>query len=107
MTCRYSKQREADQVRRELEEGIEEHGPAFEAWYEHTGLVDVDRFDDEYRGEWASREEYARDWAENCQDLPREWEDYIDWHAYAEGLFQGEHYDLPAGDYNIYVFWSY
>lgn len=42
--------------------GITEHGLAFAAWAEHVGVAEadqLDRFEELYRGEWDSAEDYA------------------------------------------------
>ena len=48
--------------------GIAEHGNAFAAWLsydESRGPIDVEAFEDAYRGEWDSLRAYAEDWAES------------------------------------------
>lgn len=45
-----------------LAAGITEHGPAFAAWAEQVGTSEadqLDRFDELYRGEWDSADDYA------------------------------------------------
>ena len=48
--------------------GIAEHGDAFAAWlsYEPDRDVDVQAFEDAYRGEWDSLRGYAEDFAESA-----------------------------------------
>ena len=107
---------------------IEEHGEAFAAWYENESRTGMDagelreRFEDEYRGEFESFEEFA---AELYADVARELEqaeqkiygrntpdimltNRIDWEGVAHDLQQsGAYWTREAGYKSVHVFASY
>lgn len=101
-----------------IAEGIVEHGPIFAAWADHLDAAEWDhllgRFDEQYRGEWSSLDEYAEDLLESLgyrlDELgPPELQPYIrfDLHAWANAAAT----DLivipdPASD-TVHVFEGY
>lgn len=73
--------------RRAGEEGRE---AAFIAWAEYTGECDYDAFDDAYRGEAESEEDYAREMIEDnglLNEVPEPLRSYFDFEAWARDLF--------------------
>jgi len=63
---------------------------AFIAWAEYTGQCDYDAFDDAYRGEAESEEDYALEMVEDnglLNDVPDLLRCYFDFKAYARDLF--------------------
>lgn len=51
----------------------------------------IDSFNDEYRGEWDSEEEFATDLMYSCYDIPSYLADYIDYDKYASDLFSSDY----------------
>lgn len=73
--------------RRAEEEG---RAAAFFAWADYTGDSDYDSFDDAYRGEAASEEDYAYEFVQDTGlicDVPESLRMYFDYDAYARDLF--------------------
>jgi Antirestriction protein len=73
--------------RRAEEEG---RAAAFFAWADCTGDSDYDAFDDAYRGEAASEEDYAYEFVQDTGlicDVPESLRMYFDYDAYARDLF--------------------
>lgn len=73
--------------RRAEEEG---RAAAFFAWADYTGDSDYDAFDDAYRGEAASEEDYAYEFVQDTGlicDVPESLRMYFDYEAYARDLF--------------------
>ncbi|KAA5978596.1 antirestriction protein ArdA [Pantoea sp. M_4] len=73
--------------KRAEEEGRE---AAFIAWAEYTGECDYDAFDDAYRGEAESEEDYAQEMVEGkglLNEVPEPLRSYFDFEAYARDLF--------------------
>ncbi|MBE3289217.1 antirestriction protein ArdA [Enterobacter cloacae complex sp. P31C] len=73
--------------RRAEEEG---KAAAFFAWADYTGDSDYDAFDDAYRGEAASEEDYAYEFVQDTGlicDVPESLRMYFDYEAYARDLF--------------------
>ena len=96
---------------------------AFSAYASHIGEsvteVDVEDFEESYRGEWGSVAEYAQSFAEETGafqvsadrygderiDLSNHWPfDCIDWDAAARSL---DLWTAPADGYNVHVFESH
>ncbi|KQR82857.1 hypothetical protein ASF98_02320 [Arthrobacter sp. Leaf337] len=98
-----------------LAEGIEQHGEAFTAWVDYTGLDPEDwhHFDDAYLGEFDSLTAYAEQmiddlgWRDEVEKyLPESLQPYvkIDAEAMAEDMrLNGEIYSVES-DSGIYVF---
>lgn len=95
--------------------GIEEHGLAFAAYVENMGgsmgnepYAAGDSFDDAYRGEWDSEEDYARSFLDDMGTL----EDdgiaaaYFDYEAYTRDLFMSDMFSIEADNGSVYVFWN-
>lgn len=60
------------------------------AWAEYTGESDYDAFDDAYRGEAASEEDYAYEFVQDTGflcDVTESLRMYFDYDAYARDLF--------------------
>ncbi|MEZ6878848.1 antirestriction protein ArdA [Enterobacter sp. KBR-315C3_2022] len=73
--------------RRAQEEGRD---AAFIAWAEYTGECDYDAFDDAYRGEAKSEEDYAYEYVNEhalLSAIPDDLRCYFDYEAYARDLF--------------------
>lgn len=73
--------------KRAEEEGRE---AAFIAWAEYTGECDYDAFDDVYRGEAESEEDFAREMVEDnglLNEVPEPLRSYFDFEAWARDLF--------------------
>ncbi|EDC2357981.1 DUF1472 domain-containing protein [Salmonella enterica] len=73
--------------KRAEEEGRE---AAFISWAEYTGECDYDAFDDAYRGEAESEEDYAQEMVEDhglLNEVPEPLRSYFDFEAYARDLF--------------------
>lgn len=95
---------------------ITEHGYPFTVWYTHFDgdSLDLDemgdQFEEQYRGEWDSKTEYAMEFAESVgylaemKDNPLSY--YIDWDAWAESFEHGGTYFHPNGS-SVLVFESY
>ncbi|CCK04535.1 Antirestriction protein ArdA [Cronobacter sakazakii 701] len=65
---------------------------AFIAWAEYTGECDYNDFDDAYRGEAESEEDFAQQHVEDCgllSEVPDTLRSYFDYEAYARDLFSG------------------
>ncbi|MGY2745540.1 antirestriction protein ArdA [Arthrobacter sp. UYCu723] len=98
-----------------LAEGIEQHGEAFAAWVDYTGLDPEDwhHFEDAYLGEYASLTAYVEQiiddlgWRDEVEKyLPESLQPYvkIDAEAMAEDMrLNGEIYSVESGS-GIYVF---
>ncbi|NYE95167.1 antirestriction protein [Psychromicrobium silvestre] len=98
-----------------LAEGIEQHGEAFCAWVDYTGLDPEDRhhFEDAYLGEYDSLTAYAEQitddlgWRDEVEKyLPESLQPYVkmDAEAMAEDMrLNGEIYGIESGS-GIYVF---
>ncbi|EMG7889769.1 antirestriction protein ArdA [Enterobacter hormaechei] len=75
--------------RRAQEEGRD---APFIAWAEYTGECDYDAFDDAYRGEAQSEEDYAYEYVNEhalLSAIPDDLRCYFDYEAYARDLFSG------------------
>ena len=95
--------------------GIAEHGPAFAAWAEQCDHdeEELDRFDEAYRGEWNSLEEYAeqllddfglnRDLEETIPELLQGYV-HIDVAAFARDLQAGLGVTVVRDNHRVYVF---
>jgi antirestriction protein len=77
-------------------------------YYGHKiGEITGDQFDEAYRGEWHSEEEYAEEFADSCGliDSDARWPvNYIDWERAARDLFMDGHTSVEAPGGLIYVF---
>ncbi|KKI44078.1 antirestriction protein ArdA [Hafnia alvei] len=76
-----------DAYKRAEAEGSE---AAFIAWAEYTGESDYEVFDDAYRGEAESEEDYAQEMVEDnglLNEVPESLRYYFDFEAYARDLF--------------------
>lgn len=65
---------------------------AFIAWAEYTGECDYDMFDDAYRGEASTAEDYAYEYVNDhglLAEVPESLCCYFDYDAYARDLFSG------------------
>ncbi|ELY6169644.1 antirestriction protein ArdA [Cronobacter sakazakii] len=63
---------------------------AFIAWADYTGECDYNAFDDAYRGEAESEEDFAQQHVEDCgllSEVPDTLRSYFDYEAYARDLF--------------------
>lgn len=93
-----------------LAEAVDEHRAAFLAWFDNQGGndVDVDQFQESYRGTWSSLEEYAEQLLEDMgtfDGVPDLLRNYFDTTAFARDLELGGDVwvaDNPEG--GIFVF---
>jgi len=83
---------------------------AVAGWLDYTGNTladfDLESFEDDYAGQWDSREDYAQSYAEDIGAIPDEapWPAcYIDWERAAAELFMDLH-DAEAPGGGIYVY---
>lgn len=69
-------------------------------------IADYHDFDDCFRGEWDSAEEFGRYLLEDVDGftLPDHLADFFDYEGYAENLFRGEFSSVDSSNYSIYVF---
>jgi len=88
---------------------VEEHGPAFEAFFDDDARywvkdveVCVKEFQDCYAGEYDDPEHWAREWLESIGEVPSWLEPYINYKAYADDR-DGWKF-LQAGYRTCYVF---
>lgn len=71
---------------------------AFLSYIEYNSLKDlsvsemIDRFNDDFVGCYDSEEDFAIQFAEECDEIPDRLYNYIDWSAYARDLFLGGGY---------------
>lgn len=100
----------------QLANAIEENGKAFALFYENDGHTydiseAVDRFEESYRGEYKSQEDFAYELVENCgymldENHPLYY--YIDFNGYARDLeYNGEFYFIQSGFEEFHVFENY
>lgn len=85
--------------------GIDEHGDAFRAWL--TIGDDPALFEDHYRGEWESREDYVAEYLEDCMglDLSEFPYNYLDLGAIARDFELGGDVTFHEhGDRSVFVF---
>lgn len=97
-----------------LAQALEEHGPAFAAFVENLGTTSKDygefteEFQDAYRGEWHSLEEYADNFLEDIgalEKLPEYLRCYFDVQAFARDLETcGDVWTWQASDGMVHVF---
>jgi len=87
---------------------IDEYGQAFAAYAAHVGIDFATEvgFQEAYRGEWGSEEEYGEEifdeWYAN--QIPENIRCYIDYEAYAHDLFMNDCYSIENPDGGVYVF---
>lgn len=73
----------------------ENQAAAFIAWCDYTGECDFEIFQDAYRGEAESEEDYAYDFIEEngiFSDLPKFLMNYFDYAAFARDLFSSDYF---------------
>lgn len=89
----------------ELAEAIEEHGEAFFAYLSAFGDdAEVDEFEDYYRGEYDSPEDYAAEWHEMVGDVPDRLMNFIDWKAVARDMdCEGYHFERRSGSVFVFI----
>lgn len=89
----------------ELGQAIAEHGRAFAAYASYLGVDDVtvDSFQDKYKGEYSSEEDFAEEHYRDTYTIPEHLDSYIDWERVATDLFIDSFLSLEC-DGNIYVF---
>jgi len=80
-------------------EKCDEHGEAYRLRYEDIG---ENNFEDEYSGCWASEEEFAQNFYEDCYDIPDHLERYIDWGAVAHDMMVD--YSVYEGNGGYHIF---
>lgn len=93
----------------ELARLIEEHGPAYAAFVNHTG-GDGSEFEESYRGEYESLEDFAVEFLDETGQLdaiPENLRYYFDYEKFANDLVRGGDISTAeAPNYHTYVFWS-
>ncbi len=82
-------------------EEVEKYGEAYCLRYADIGEFD---FDDEYKGEWASEEEFAQNYMDDCMDVPKHLSQYIDYEQFASDLMMD--YSSYLGGNGYYIFRS-
>lgn len=95
-----------------LSEAIEEHGVAFAAWWnnENRDEVDLDAFQECYRGEFDSLADYVEDYWDQCGEYKRDnknwWSpiNYVDWERMARDLQMSGDVWTHEEDGKVYVF---
>lgn len=97
-------------------EAYEEHGDAFRLYVEDVCYAGQDVFDmvssfeEAYRGEYDSKEDFARELLDETGELeaiPENLRWYFDYEAYARDLFISDVWSAPASAYGgIYVYWN-
>jgi antirestriction protein len=92
----------------DLAAAIARHGTAFLAYAEHVGTdhATAQGFEDCYRGEHTSPEDYAQEFVEQCYSEKElgPLASYIDWERYARDLeLNGDVVFVPGGQ-GVYVF---
>lgn len=93
----------------ELAEAVEEHGEPFAIWWnnENRSDVDVERFQEQYRGTYRTLEDYASQlvddmgYLQNCPDVVK---NYFDYEAFARDLELGGDIWTERGGDGVYVF---
>lgn len=93
------------------QELLEEHGPAILAYADHIG-ADLDdslksSFEDAYRGEYSTEQEYAEQLIDDCYDLDRIMGNlayYFDYQAFTRDLFISDCFSIDTPDGNVWVF---
>ena len=95
---------------------LEEHDGAFAAWYsdESRDASDdlAEMFEDAYRGEWDSEEDYAASYLDDTgffHEIPKgireTVEMYFDYEKWSRDLFMGgDYWSAPAPGFKVYVF---
>lgn len=92
----------------EIAENIEKHGEAYlAAWNYYSNNDDaLDAVTDRYHGEWASFEEYAEHFLEDCgglSEVPEHLQAYIDIEHYARDLEYG-YTVVESSNYTVFIF---
>lgn len=96
-----------------VQELLSEHGPAIIAYADHIG-ADVEddsllsSFEDAFRGEYRTEEEYAEQLVEECYDLEKTMghlAHYFDYEAFSRDLFLSDCFSIETPDGNVWVFY--
>jgi antirestriction protein len=89
----------------ELAERLLEHGEAFAAYVAHVGLeyATEEGFQDSYRGEYASEEDFAKEFYCETQTIPEHLLIYIDWQKVATDLCINDFFSSTKGG-STYIF---
>jgi len=68
---------------------ITKHGAAFACYLSDKGAeyATEEHFQADYSGEHENEESFAEDWFRECNEIPKELDDYIDWERVASDLF--------------------
>ncbi len=80
-------------------EKVDEYGEAYCLRYADIGEHD---FDDEFHGEWDSEEDFARQYADDCMEIPDSISHYFDYEAFASDLMMD--YSSYEGGRGCYIF---
>lgn len=91
----------------QLGQAIAEYGPAIAAYYSYYNTIQ--NFEDYYRGEYASEEDFVYDWFEQTGQLEAIEKAgldscFIDFEKIAFSFFVNDFYSVPTERYSIYVF---
>lgn len=79
---------------------------AFMAYLENVNEnADYDEFEQNYCGEWGSKQEFAEETFNECFDVPDNISYYIDYEKFARDIFIDSYVSVDAPNYNIYVFY--
>lgn len=100
---------EAERLAEILEEATDPHALAAYVSYHGRHYLEeaLETFDDAYRGEWDSEEQYAEELARDVGDLdaiPEHLRSYFDVGRYARDLFIGDYHSARAPGGGVYVF---
>lgn len=93
----------------EHSQNLWDHGPAWAAYANNVGdnCATTQGFEEAYRGEYDSEEEYAIQFVDDCYDLEKLMGDlahYFDYAAYARDLFVNDVYSEENPEGGIFVF---
>ena len=85
---------------------LEEHGEAWGRFAEYEGIeyATQERFEEAYRGQWDSEEDFAEDLAQETMEIPKHLECYIDYERLARDLFINDYYSAEGEGRKVYVF---
>ena len=90
-----------------LAEQITEHGDAFVAFVAAFDDDQLEEFQDRYRGEWDTEEDFAAQWTEDTGGVvgvSEYLQNHIDWQSIARDMKLGGDFYFSRGSTGVYVF---